>query len=120
MKDLITYCPNIANLCKELTDKAMVDENGEPVLALTKTPLSYSNPQGKTLSLVRITCPEELEIIESLDGLMILGTYKDVFADEALLAMYDSVYDRSTQVWTDPETGEKHTYTPPEKFGVFA
>lgn len=47
------------------------------------------------------------------------AVYDQVFADPELLAIYDSVYDRTPRTYTDDD-GVEYTATPPAKFGVMA
>ena len=46
--------------------------------------------------------------------------YDQIFNDPVKLAKYDSVYDRTPREYTDEETGETHTISKPDWFGVMA
>ncbi len=74
---------------------------------------------GTSLICVLLTDEQEKQV-NTIACLSVLGTFDEIFADPSKLAIYDSIYDRSEQSWTDPETGEKHKYTPPDRFAEFA
>jgi hypothetical protein len=94
--------------------KKLEDEpDQEKVIGVTKTP-SKRRADGATLALVR-DLPADLT---GLDNLVVLGTYEEIFADPAKLAIYDSVYDRTPRDVDDGEGGTI-TITPPDKLGVF-
>lgn len=126
MIDIITYVQDSQALIAELQEKfpELVSkpdlDNGDPggKFLVTKTP-TVRNAAGESLSLVRGD-DALLDVATQLENLTALGTYEEVFNDPDLLAIYDRVYDRTPKTFTDPETGEQITYTPPDKFGVFA
>lgn len=108
MIDVITHCQNTAELRDELTAL------GFDTIPLTKTP-SQRNGQ-ETLALCRV---QSLDDLAPFECLTVLGTYDEVFADPDKRAIYERIYPTDPVTYTD-EGGETHTYTPPEKFGVFA
>ena len=117
MKDLITYCPDLNALRKDLIDSAQVDEGGNPVLNVIKTPVQYSTDKMKSLSLVRCLTTEGEGALQ-FNHLEILGTYDEVFKDPEKMAKYESVY--STKPYeVEDDQGNKQMITPPKKFGVF-
>ena len=118
MIDIVTYVQDSKALIAELQEKFpdLVSEEGE--FLVDKTP-TVRNAAGESLALVRGD-DALLAVGEQLESLQMLGTYEDIFNTPELLAIYDSVYDRTPKTFTDPETGEEITITPPEKFGVFA
>ena len=118
MIDIITYVQDSKALIAELQEKFpnLVSEEGK--FLVDKTP-TVRNAAGESLALVRGD-DALLAVGEQLESLQMLGTYEDIFNTSELLAIYDSVYDRTSKTFTDPETGEEITITPPEKFGVFA
>lgn len=117
MIDIITYVPDSTALITELQEKFpdLVSEEGK--FLVDKTP-TVRNTAGESLALIRGD-DVLLTVGEQLESLVMLGTYDDVFGTPELLAIYDSVYDRTPKTFTD-EKGVEQTYTPPAKFGVFA
>lgn len=109
MIDLLTHCTDTAALREAL------EAEGLERIPLCKTP-TVRGDSGETLALVRVADPAE---IERWPCLHVLGTYDEVFADPEKLAIYDRIYPRTPVAWVD-EDGTEHTYTPPDKFGVFA
>jgi len=118
MIDIITYVPDSKALVLELQEKfpGLVSDEGK--FLVDKTP-TVRNAAGESLALIRGD-DTLLTVGEQLESLQMLGTYEDIFNTPELLAIYDSVYDRTPKTFTDPDTGEEITITPPEKFGVFA
>ena len=117
MKDLVTYCPDLNALRKDLIDSAQVDEEGNPVLNVIKTPVQYSKDGLKSLSLVRCLTTEGERDLQ-FNHLEILGTYDEVFKDLEKMAKYESVY--STKPYdVEDDQGNTQTVTPPKKFVVF-
>ena len=108
MIDLITYCSDTEQLMTE------IQQAGFERIPLVKTPTQRNG--NETLALVRV---EDVADIEKWSFLTILGTYEEVFADPELLTIYDRIYSRTPITVTDEE-GNEYTYTPPDKFGVFA
>jgi len=94
----------------------LVSEEGD--ILISKTP-TVKNATGESMFLV-LADDVLIGKFETLQTLQMLGTYEDVFGTPEILAIYDSVYDRTPKTFTDPDTGEEITYTPPDKFGVFA
>jgi len=126
MIDIITYVQDSKALIAELQEKfpdlvsqpdPETGEGGGKFL-VDKTP-TVRNAAGESLALIRGD-DTLLTVGEQLESLQMLGTYEDVFNTPELLAVYDSVYDRTPKTYTDPDNGQEATYTPPEKFGVFA
>jgi hypothetical protein len=117
MLDIITYVEDSAALVAELKEKFpdLVDDDNN--FLVTKTP-TIRNAEGHSLALVRGD-DQLVALGAQLEHLTLLGTYDEVFSNEDKLAIYNSVYDRTPKTFTDPETGEEYTVTPPEKFGVF-
>lgn len=118
MIDVITYCPDITLLLPEVAEKfpEKVDLDSHQFL-IAKTPTVRNGL--KTMSLVRCVDQAELDDLQSLDNLEILGSFDDVFADPDKLTKYESVYDRTPQTHIDDE-GNEYTHAPPERFGGFA
>ena len=117
MKDLVIYCADSAALESDLINNGYVDDEGGAFLPFCKTPDQIKGQ--KTLCLVRVS-DSELSKLQSFEQLEILGTYDEVFADAAKMKKYNSVYSTASYEYTDEETGETITVTPPKKFGVFA
>jgi hypothetical protein len=72
----------------------------------------------KSLCLVRCMSQQELDDLASIQALQLLGTYDEVFADTALLAKYNSVYDQTPQTYN--VDGIEYINTPPDRIGEFA
>lgn len=122
MNDYITYCADTTALATELEavapEKINIDpESGAVSFNVPKTPTVRNG--GETLALVRDMDGSLLALADQLSSLTVLGTYEEVFADAAKKEIYDRVYDQTPVILTD-EDGVESTYTPPEKFGVFA
>ncbi len=119
MNDLISYCPDIEKLRKELKDKGYVDEDDNPVFPLMNhTPIQEAN-KPETITLIRCVNQADCDVLNSFTSLEVLGTYDEVFADPDKYAKYSSAYPHDETTETDPDTGETTTITPPKKFGVF-
>ena len=119
MKDIVTYCPDLDALNAELLQLGLVDEDGNASLPLIRTPIQYSKDGVKSLALCRFVDEAKITDLAKITCLELLGTYDEVFADPDKKAKYTSVYSLDPVVYTDEE-GNEVTYTPPEKFGVFA
>ena len=91
-----------------MTDIIIIYQTEEQIEGLTVTP-----PQtGGSDRMCLCRCETEPE------GVMVLGTYEEVFADETKKAIYDRIY---PPTYTDTDsTGENSEVKKPEKFGVFA
>lgn len=108
MIDVITHCQNTADLRDELTAL------GFESIPLVKTPSQRNG--AETLALCRV---ESLDDLAPFGCLTVLGTYDEVLSDPERRSIYERIYPTDPVEWTD-EDGQVHTYTPPEKFGVFA
>ncbi len=121
MYDLITFCSDTAALVAELQvklpNRVSIDEQGNPIFLIDKTPTVRNG--NETLALIRLD-QQELEelLLADLQNLTILGTYEQVFADPSKKSIYDRVYPR-LPITVNTEDGEQ-TFVPPELFGVFA
>ena len=120
-KEILLFCENIDALRAELNKSNYVDEEtGKPVFPFAnRTPVQKGN-QPHTICNALIESDADIDWLESFDSVEILGTYEEVFADPDKYAKYKLAYPHDPVEVTDPETGEKTTYTPPKKFGVFA
>lgn len=108
MIDVITHCQNTAELRDEL------DALGFETIPVTKTPSQRSD--NETLALCRV---DSLDDLAQFECLTVLGTYDEVLNDPEKRAIYERIYPTTPVEWID-EDGQTQTYTPPEKFGVFA
>ena len=108
MIDIIAYSTNPAALVTEIQTKKpkLVDANGK--LVLDKTPTMKKG--GKTIALIRCRKQSEVDWLDGLTNLEVIGTYEEMLANSAWKAKYDSIWDRT------PVNGQ----VPPAKFGVFA
>lgn len=137
MTDAIIYVPDFAALvgwaAEHHPDCLARDEQGEildhPVITgLARTPAVVNGNQ--VLVYARLTSAQA-EQWRGMPGVQVLaeapfegrGTaaqiYDQVFADPELLALFDSVYDRSPREVDDGEGGTM-TITPPKWFGIMA
>lgn len=91
-----------------MTDIIIIYQTDEQIEGLTVTP-----PQTDGTDKMCLCRCEELP-----ESVTVLGTYEDIFADEAKKAVYDRIY-KPTHTYTD-ENGESIEVKRPEKFGVFA
>jgi len=116
MQDIITYVSDRPALIAELhaDHPDLIDDDDN--FLVDKTPSVYNG----TESLALIRADDDLVALgNTLTNLTLLGTYDEVFADVDKKIIYDRVYDQTPVDYTDEE-GNPQTYTPPEKFGVFA
>jgi len=121
MIDTITYCEDTTALIQEVQekypDKINTDENGNVTFLITKTPTVRN--ESKTLTLVRCS-DEELEILESLTTLQVLGGYDEIFNDDVKHDLYKSVYPYDISLTYTDEAGNTVEYSRPQRIGVFA
>ena len=120
IKDLIAFCEDIDTLVAELVSKGYVDEDGEPVFPISdRTPAQKKDGKSRSI-LVHCVCNETMELLQSFDSIEVLGTKAEVDADPVKTEKYLRTYSRDPITYTDPETGETVTYTPPKWHGAFA
>lgn len=89
-------------------DIIIIYQNDEQIEGLTVTPAQTDGIDKMCLC----RCDYEPE------GITVLGTYEEVFADTEKKAIYDRLYPQ-TLTYTD-ENGNEVTIQKPEKFGMFA
>lgn len=122
MKQKILYCSDLTNLNKNLISAGFYyeEEEGSKVgrLPVDSEGVSVDSVDSR-LTCVLLTEAQETQV-NSGESLEVLGTYSEIFADPEKEALYNSVYDRSPKTWVDSETGETVSYTPSDKFNVFA
>lgn len=108
MIDVIAYSANPSALVTEIRTKKpkLVDEDGK--LLLDKTPTMKKG--GKTLALIRCRKQSEIDWLDGLTNLEVIGTYEEMLINPTWKEKYDSIWDRI------PVGGQ----VPPVKFGVFA
>ena len=120
INDLITFCEDIDELLAELVSKGYVNEAGEAVFPICdRTPTQKKDGKARS-SLIRCVCDDNMALLESFGSLEILGTKAEVDADPVKTEKYLRTYSRDPVTYTDPETGEPLTYTPPKWHGAFA
>jgi len=120
---LITYT-DYGKFIDEIVEKmpqlvVQDEETGDTSLTFKAQTPTVTNKNGEGMFLARDAEETFIEMNAKLFQSSILGTYDEVFADPAKKITYDRIYDQTPITYTDPETGEEFTYTPPEKFGVF-
>ena len=121
MKQVIIHCTNNANLDQQLLDAGhyyQLDDRKDPYLPVSSKGMTVK-ANNQCLVCVLVTDYDRNKI-ESISSLSILGSYKEIFSNPEKEAIYSNIYDRSTVTMIDEETGEKSTYTPSDKFAVFA
>lgn len=91
-----------------MTDIIIIYQTDEQIEGLTVTP-----PQTDGTDFMCLCRCEALP-----EGITVLGTYDEVFADETKKAVYDRIYPPAYN-YTD-EYGGNIEVKRPEKFGVFA
>jgi hypothetical protein len=119
---LITYTDYgkfINELLEKMPQLVAQDDDGETSLTFKGQTPTVTNKDGEGMFLARDDGATFLEMSAKLVNSSILGTYDEVFADSAKKITYDRIYDQTPITYTDPDTGEEITYTPPPKFGVF-
>lgn len=86
--------------------------------ALKERILDSDNPLNFTHTPFKVNGNEAISLVRGdiPDGVDVLGTYDEIFADSDLDAKYKSVWDYE-EVFTDEEGA---TYTRPQKIGEFA
>ena len=118
--DVLIYCPDTPTLVAEVLEKFPtrmdMEDPENPKFLIDKSNMTIRNG-AESLTLGRIN-PTDMTDLQTLDSIQVLGTYDQVFADPALRAIYDRVYDQ-TPVEMDDGEGGVSTYTPSEKFVVF-
>ena len=126
MQQKILHCTDTTKLPEQLTEAGHYHTNLDTDGNEIKTPYLPVEAEGMTIEIngqsliCTLITTEQEPGITAITSLSILGTYDEIFADSEKLAIYDSIYDRSEQTITDPETGEEYTYQPPDHFAEFA
>jgi hypothetical protein len=94
-RDVVTFSLDRTKIPAEVQTKFPEKfdvETGE--FLVTKIPTRVNGI--KSLSLVRTVSQQDLDDLNSITALEVLGTYEEMFADPAMMAKYDGVYDRTT------------------------
>ncbi len=65
------------------------------------------------------TADQDYTDMVAMESVNVLGTYEDIFSDPDKCDIYDRVYDQTPVEFDDEECGPM-TFTPPERFVVFA
>lgn len=117
--DVVTYCPDTEALLVEVAEKfpelLFQNEDGTSSFLITKTPTVRKGKE--TLSLVRV---DNLDVLNQLNTLQVLGDYNTVFADKAKKKIYNKIYPIPSPVTYTDSQGNEQTYTPDPRFGVFS
>lgn len=114
MTDIVTYCSDTSILVEELKEKfpQLLTSTGE--FNIEKTPTIRNGDE--TLALVRTN---NLELLEQLDSLIVLGTFEDIKADPEKLEAYDRIYPREPITYLSEDQQTVLTYEPPFEFAKF-
>lgn len=120
MIDVIIYCPNATKFNQELIDGDFVDEQGNPVFSVNRTPRTYSQDKSHWAALVRLDNQQDQTKAIKFNCVEVLGTKEQVEVSPDLLAKSLQCYNREPHTITDPESGEVTTITPPLWHGEFA
>ena len=118
--DLVTYCQDSEKLCAELSERGFVSEDGGVYFPLNNRTPTQNNNRPETVTLIRCTTNNEVELLKSFNSIEVLGTKEEVDADPEKTAKYESAYSREPYTVKDSETGEEYTVTPPKWHGDFA
>jgi len=115
MIDKIIYCNDLEALKTKLKEDGYYSEESSSYnLPHTITPIKYKD--NTSLSLVRDCCLD-LSVYTMLED---LGTYDDVFSDDAKCDKYKSVWDFEEDLIGKNEDGSEYIYHRPKKIGAFA
>lgn len=122
MNKVITHVQDTQAFLTELEALApsyvYVDEQtNEKRWTIQHTPI-VKNENG-TLALSMLT-DDELLFIEQMTTIKSLGIYEELFADEASLALYKSVYPFDVPIEYVDEDNVTQSYLRPQKIGEFA
>lgn len=110
-RDTVIYCSNIEQLKEELTTQGYFDEESQDFIEInTITPRVKNGVE--TLALVRDN-KLDLALFPSLTE---LGTYEEVFADNAKHDTYKRVYPYDVPVTYVDEDGTTQEYYRPQRF----
>ncbi len=119
---VITYVANTAAFIEELEAMApsyvIVDEDtGNKSWTIQHTPLVKNENGSLALSILS---DEELMFINGMTTITNLGTYEELFANEANHLLYKSVYPYDVPLSYMDENGVAIEYFRPQKIGEFA
>jgi len=119
---VITYCADTKAFMKELESIApsylSKDEDGVIVgWTIQTTPIIKSDNGSLAMSILS---DEELLFLGTMTTIKSLGTYEELFANEASHSLYKSVYPYDVALSYVDEDGVTIEYFRPQKIGEFA
>lgn len=122
MNKIITYVADISAFKEELEQLApqyteINEETGVKSSKLLITPTVKNEAGSLNLSLLS---DSELELLITMTTVEVLGTYSQLFANEASLARYKSVYPYDTPTILTDEAGVEYEYFRSKRIGDFA
>ena len=100
--DKVIYTDDFEALKERILDK-------DNPLIFAHTPFKVNG--NEAISLVRGEIP---------DGVEVLGTYEEIFADSDLNSRYKSIWDYEEELTVDDGEGGTYTHYRPKKIGEFA
>ena len=119
MNYVITYCKDTTAFMDELPDSYKVKDMDGVVTGWTiqTTPVIKNDKGSLAMSILS---DDELAFIGTMKSIQSLGTFEELFANEASLALYKSVYPYDVALSYVNEEGNTVEYFRPEKIGEFA
>ena len=119
---VITYVADTVAFINELESIAPSyvitdEETGNKSWTIQHTPIVKNENGSLAMSILS---DSELELINSMTTIQSLGTYEELFADEAKHGIYKSVYPYDIALSYVDEDGNTVEYFRPQKIGEFA
>lgn len=119
---VITFVTNTKDFIGELEQVAPQyiitdEETGKKSWTIQTTPVVKSDVGTLAMSILDV---QELEFIESMTTIQNLGTYEQLFANEASHSLYKSVYPYTEELFYEDDDGVEQSYYRPKKIGEFA
>lgn len=113
--DLVTYCSDTEALIAEVKEKIPNREDSGRFI-IEKSPTIRKD--NETLALVRVNA-KELDQLNQLESIQVLGTYSEIFNDSNKKEIYDRIYPLRELTYLDEE-GNEHTQVEDRRFAIFA
>jgi hypothetical protein len=113
--DLVTYCADTAALLAEVKEK-FPDREDSGRFIIEKSPTIRKD--NETLSLIRVDV-YDLNKIQQLENLEILGTFSEIFNNPDKKVIYDRIYPPREITYLD-DNGDEQTRIEDRKFSTFA
>ncbi|HEX5331002.1 hypothetical protein [Sulfuricurvum sp.] len=119
---IITHVKDAKAFIQELEDMAPSyvisdEETGKKSWTIQHTPIVKNENGSLAMSILT---NEELAFIDAMTTIESLGTYEELFADDAKHAIYKSIYLYDVPLGYVDEDGNTVEYFRPQKIGEFA